>query len=331
MPRTHRPYPLEFRAEAVRARGSDKSIPALAADLGIVRGAAPRLRQAEADEGRGQPGELTTDEREELQRLRREVRVPQQERDLAKSRGLLREGDPVRRYRFIHAARATYPGAVLCRVLQVARSAYYAWARHGVSARAQVDEALTQQIAAAHARSRRTYGAPRVRGAAGAGHPLRPQAGRPPDARRRARRLPSAAAGRARRSPTRRTRPRRTSSRATSRHRRRIACGSATSHPSPRGRAGSIWRCSSTLAAPRGRRGDGRPPAHRAGVRRAGGARPAPPGCRPGASHRPRLPVHRRHGSGGTRRPRCHRLDEPGGRAAPRQRDGRELLRDPQG
>ncbi len=36
MPRTHPPYPPEFRAEAVRlARGSDKSIPALAADLGV--------------------------------------------------------------------------------------------------------------------------------------------------------------------------------------------------------------------------------------------------------------------------------------------------------
>ena len=66
------------------------------------------------------------------------------------------------RYRFIHAERANYPIAILCRVLQVARSAYYAWARRGVSARAKSDEALSAQIVAAHARSRRTYGAPRV-------------------------------------------------------------------------------------------------------------------------------------------------------------------------
>jgi transposase InsO family protein len=66
------------------------------------------------------------------------------------------------RYRFIDAERATYPVAVLCRVLRVARSAYYAWARRGVSARAQADEDLAAQIAAVHARSRRTYGAPRV-------------------------------------------------------------------------------------------------------------------------------------------------------------------------
>ncbi len=41
----------------------------------------------------------------------------------------------MRRYRFIHAERARYPIAVLCRVLRIARSAYYAWARRGVSAR----------------------------------------------------------------------------------------------------------------------------------------------------------------------------------------------------
>ncbi len=56
MPRTHRPYPPEFRAEAVRlARRSDKSIPALAADLGVSAEALRHwLRQADADAGRGQ-------------------------------------------------------------------------------------------------------------------------------------------------------------------------------------------------------------------------------------------------------------------------------------
>ncbi len=87
MPRTHAPYPPEFRAEAVRlARGSDKSIPALAADLGISSEALRHwLRQEDADEGRGQPGELTTDEREELRRLRREVKTLQQEREILKN------------------------------------------------------------------------------------------------------------------------------------------------------------------------------------------------------------------------------------------------------
>jgi transposase InsO family protein len=81
---------------------------------------------------------------------------------LAKSRGLLREGDAVSRYRFIRAEKAAYPVTLLCRVLGVARSGYDAWARRGASARARADEAMTARIAAVHARSRRTYGAPRV-------------------------------------------------------------------------------------------------------------------------------------------------------------------------
>ena len=84
MPRTHRPHPPEFRAEAVRlARGSENSIPALAADLGGSSAARRHwLRRAGADAGRGQPGELTTDAREELRRLRREVKVLEQEREI---------------------------------------------------------------------------------------------------------------------------------------------------------------------------------------------------------------------------------------------------------
>src|SRR6476619_1686754 len=86
MPRTHRPYPPEFRGEAVRlARSSDKSIPALAADLGVSSEALRHwLRQDNADAGRGQPGDLTSEEREELRRLRREVKTLQQEREISR-------------------------------------------------------------------------------------------------------------------------------------------------------------------------------------------------------------------------------------------------------
>ena len=86
MPRTHRPYPPEFRAEAIRlARGGDESIPAPAAGLGVSSEALRHwLRQDDADAGRGQPGDVTTDEREELRRLRREVKVLQQEREISR-------------------------------------------------------------------------------------------------------------------------------------------------------------------------------------------------------------------------------------------------------
>ena len=84
--RYQRPYPPEFRAEAVRlARSSEQTIPVLAADLGVSSAALRHwLRQADANAGRGQPGALTTDEREELRRVRRENHVLKQEREILK-------------------------------------------------------------------------------------------------------------------------------------------------------------------------------------------------------------------------------------------------------
>jgi putative transposase len=58
--------------------------------------------------------------------------------------------------------KADYPIEVLCEVLDVSRSGYYAWKTRPRSARAQQDAQLSKEISAAHARSRRTYGSPRI-------------------------------------------------------------------------------------------------------------------------------------------------------------------------
>jgi putative transposase len=50
----------------------------------------------------------------------------------------------------------------LARVLGVARAGYYAWSSRPASARTLADQVLTDQIQEIHARSRGTYGAPRV-------------------------------------------------------------------------------------------------------------------------------------------------------------------------
>jgi transposase InsO family protein len=68
----------------------------------------------------------------------------------------------VSRYRFIEVEKVNHAVRTLCRVLQVSRAAYYHWSIHPLSARARADLALTERIAAIHARSRQTYGAPRV-------------------------------------------------------------------------------------------------------------------------------------------------------------------------
>jgi putative transposase len=65
-------------------------------------------------------------------------------------------------YRLIDAEKAHHPVSRLARVLGVARAGYYAWACRPLSQRAAADQALTEQIRQIHARSRGTYGAPRV-------------------------------------------------------------------------------------------------------------------------------------------------------------------------
>jgi transposase len=78
------PYSLEFRREAVRLlRSSGRPIPQLAAELGCSPQSLRNwARQLDVDEGRA--GGLSSDEREELRRLRRENRILAEERDILK-------------------------------------------------------------------------------------------------------------------------------------------------------------------------------------------------------------------------------------------------------
>ena len=83
MPKSHPPYPSEFRAEAVRLVTSGGRDPEqLARDLGCSAQAIRNwVRQAALDSGQRQDG-LTTAEREELAQLRRENRVLREEREI---------------------------------------------------------------------------------------------------------------------------------------------------------------------------------------------------------------------------------------------------------
>ena len=64
--------------------------------------------------------------------------------------------------RLIDQEKAHHTVSRLARVVGVARAGFYAWASRPASARAVADVALLEQIRDIHARSRGTYGAPRV-------------------------------------------------------------------------------------------------------------------------------------------------------------------------
>jgi putative transposase len=68
----------------------------------------------------------------------------------------------VKVFGFVLARKAEHSITIMCRVLEVSRSGYHAWAAREPSARAVADAALDMQIAEIHAGSLRTYGSPRV-------------------------------------------------------------------------------------------------------------------------------------------------------------------------
>jgi transposase InsO family protein len=66
------------------------------------------------------------------------------------------------KYQFIQEFSASYPVRIMCKVLEVSPSGYYAWRDRPCSARQRQDAQLLEQLCALHAASREVYGSPRL-------------------------------------------------------------------------------------------------------------------------------------------------------------------------
>lgn len=84
--RKRRSFTAEYKAEVVAlTRVGDRSVTQIAKDLDLTETALREwVRRADIDVGKGPPGALTTAEREELTRLRRENKRLQMEREILK-------------------------------------------------------------------------------------------------------------------------------------------------------------------------------------------------------------------------------------------------------
>jgi transposase len=84
--RVRRSFTDEFKAGAVRlVMDEGKSVGQVARELDLTESALRQwVERARADRGTGKPGALTTAEREELSRLRKENRILAEEREILK-------------------------------------------------------------------------------------------------------------------------------------------------------------------------------------------------------------------------------------------------------
>ena len=82
--RARRKFSPQFKAETVKlVRGSGKTVGEVARELDLTETALRHwVQQAAIDQGKGPEGALTTAEKEELTKLRRENRTLRVERDL---------------------------------------------------------------------------------------------------------------------------------------------------------------------------------------------------------------------------------------------------------
>ncbi|WP_155888043.1 IS3 family transposase [Cupriavidus sp. WS] len=159
-----RDFSDEFKADAVNLvleQGYSVTNAAKALDIGET--ALRRWignRQAKPVPTTSDPTSLTPDQRR-IRDLERQVARLERERDILKKfHGLLRQGTRSQ-YEVIEQAEKVWPVAVVCEILGMPRSTYYAWKARQAKPCAQ-REALMGQVQAIHETSGQSYGSRRM-------------------------------------------------------------------------------------------------------------------------------------------------------------------------
>ncbi|MGC6096866.1 IS3 family transposase [Citrobacter portucalensis] len=138
-------YPEEFKIEAVKQvidRGHSVSSVATRLDI-TTHSLYAWIKKYGPDSSTNKE---QSDAQAEIRRLQKELKRVTDERDIfKKSRGVLRKAVRLR-YTFIRDNSRCWPVRLLCRVLDVHPSGFYAWFKQPYSQRHQVDLRLTGQI-----------------------------------------------------------------------------------------------------------------------------------------------------------------------------------------
>ena len=158
-------YTAEFKREAVAlVTEQGYTLSGAARNLGINRDMLRRWkRQIEKQEGRisGKRAPNTGASRT-APVTGRDSAPPDGARYFKKSDGVLRHRVEMR-YRLIHREKRSYPLTVLCQVLQVSRSGYYAFVKRELrTSQVGLDPVLLAEVRRLHLESRRTYGQRRL-------------------------------------------------------------------------------------------------------------------------------------------------------------------------
>ncbi|WP_429864897.1 IS3 family transposase [Enterobacter roggenkampii] len=137
-------YPEEFKTEAVKQvvdRGY--SVASVATRLDITTHSLYAWIKKYGPDSSANKEQ--SDAQAEIRRLQKELKRVTDERDILKKRGVLRKAVRLR-YAFIRDNTCCWPVRLLCRVLDVHPSGFYAWLQQPHSQRHQADLRLTGQI-----------------------------------------------------------------------------------------------------------------------------------------------------------------------------------------